>query len=106
VVCKSARRAGAVVAAYRAKKLRVPVDAVLAEAQDSQLTFLQSAGLTEWVSSTAASAASDPAYPLLFRQLFEKESSTYTYLLADSYSKEAILIDPVLETVERLVQVL
>ncbi|KAM6994286.1 persulfide dioxygenase ETHE1, mitochondrial [Tautogolabrus adspersus] len=38
---------------------------------------------------------------LFFRQLFEKESSTYTYLLADADSKEAILIDPVLETIDR-----
>jgi len=38
---------------------------------------------------------------LIFRQLFEKESSTYTYLLADKVTKEAILIDPVLEMAER-----
>lgn len=34
-------------------------------------------------------------------QLFESESSTYTYLLADSETKDAVLIDPVLETIER-----
>eukprot|EP00287_Rhodomonas_sp_CCMP768_P004850 CAMPEP_0196731306 /NCGR_PEP_ID=MMETSP1091-20130531/11103_1 /TAXON_ID=302021 /ORGANISM="Rhodomonas sp., Strain CCMP768" /LENGTH=233 /DNA_ID=CAMNT_0042074435 /DNA_START=36 /DNA_END=737 /DNA_ORIENTATION=+ len=38
---------------------------------------------------------------LIFRQLFEKESSTYTYLLADKDSKECVLIDPVVETAER-----
>ncbi|XP_034410034.1 persulfide dioxygenase ETHE1, mitochondrial [Cyclopterus lumpus] len=38
---------------------------------------------------------------LLFRQLFELETSTYTYLLADAETKEAILIDPVLETIDR-----
>ena len=38
---------------------------------------------------------------MLFRQLFDRESSTYTYLLADLTLKEAILIDPVLEQVER-----
>jgi hypothetical protein len=38
---------------------------------------------------------------LIFRQLFDKESSTYTYLLADPVSKEALLIDPVLEQVSR-----
>ncbi|KAM9722893.1 persulfide dioxygenase ETHE1, mitochondrial [Menidia menidia] len=38
---------------------------------------------------------------LLFRQLFEKESSTYTYLLADKDTKEAVIIDPVLETIDR-----
>ena len=35
------------------------------------------------------------------RQLFDPESSTYTYLLADEQTKEAVLIDPVLEQVDR-----
>ena len=35
----------------------------------------------------------------LLRQLFDKESSTYTYLLADMVAREAILIDPVIEQV-------
>lgn len=38
---------------------------------------------------------------MLFRQLFDRESSTYTYLIADLDLKEAILVDPVLEQVER-----
>lgn len=38
---------------------------------------------------------------MIFHQLFEKESSSYTYLLADPLTKEAIIIDPVLETVDR-----
>lgn len=38
---------------------------------------------------------------MLFRQLFDLESSTYTYLLGDESTKQAILIDPVLEQVER-----
>merc|ERR1712088_699057 len=37
----------------------------------------------------------------LFRQLFDKESSTYTYLLADMVARQAILIDPVIEQAER-----
>jgi glyoxylase-like metal-dependent hydrolase (beta-lactamase superfamily II) len=37
----------------------------------------------------------------LFQQLFESESSTFTYILADSESREAIIIDPVFETVAR-----
>lgn len=37
----------------------------------------------------------------LFYQLFEHESSTYTYLIADPETKEAALIDSVIETVER-----
>ena len=38
---------------------------------------------------------------MLFRQLYDSQSSTYTYLLADLNLKEAILVDPVLEQVER-----
>jgi sulfur dioxygenase len=38
---------------------------------------------------------------LIFRQLFDAPSSTYTYLLGDSSSGEAILIDPVFEQVRR-----
>lgn len=38
---------------------------------------------------------------LIFRPLFEKESSTYTYLLADSNTLEAVIIDPVDETKQR-----
>lgn len=38
---------------------------------------------------------------LLFRQLFEQESSTYTYILADPKTGEGVLIDPVMEMVER-----
>ncbi|KAK4851941.1 hypothetical protein QYF36_019686 [Acer negundo] len=46
---------------------------------------------------------SSHASKLLFRQLFEKESSTYTYLLADIShpDKPALLIDPVDKTVDR-----
>src|SRR5712671_2223921 len=38
---------------------------------------------------------------LVFRQLFDPTSSTYTYLLGDSASGEAVLIDPVFEQVRR-----
>lgn len=38
---------------------------------------------------------------MIFRQLFDQKSSTFSYLLADRKSKDAILIDPVLEQVNR-----
>ncbi|KOP23010.1 Zn-dependent hydrolase [Hapalosiphon sp. MRB220] len=38
---------------------------------------------------------------MLFRQLFDPETSTCTYLIADLETKTAILVDPVLERVER-----
>ncbi len=34
---------------------------------------------------------------IIFRQLFDRKSSTYTYLLADRSTGEAVLIDPVFE---------
>jgi len=34
---------------------------------------------------------------MLFRQLFDSASSTYTYLLADERTREAVMIDPVFE---------
>lgn len=38
---------------------------------------------------------------MILRQLFDKESSTYTYLVADPTTRQAALIDPVLEQVDR-----
>lgn len=38
---------------------------------------------------------------MLFRQLFDAETWTYTYLIADETTREAALIDPVAEQVER-----
>lgn len=38
---------------------------------------------------------------MIFRQLFDLESSTYTYLVADAASRRAALIDPVLGQLER-----
>lgn len=43
---------------------------------------------------------------MIFRQLFEESSSTYTYLLGCERTRQALLIDPVLETVERDLEVL
>jgi sulfur dioxygenase len=38
---------------------------------------------------------------MIFRQLFDATSSTYTYLLADAGTRHALLIDPVFEQFER-----
>lgn len=43
---------------------------------------------------------------MIFRQLFDSESSTYTYLLASRRGGEALIIDPVLEKVDRYIQLL
>lgn len=43
---------------------------------------------------------------MIFRQLFDKTSSTYTYLLASRSGGEALIIDPVLEQVDRYLQLI
>lgn len=43
---------------------------------------------------------------MLFRQLYDRETWTYSYLIADPETKEAALVDSVLEQVERDVQLL
>ncbi len=41
---------------------------------------------------------------MIFRQLFDSTSGTYTYLLASRRGGEALIVDPVLEKVERYIQ--
>jgi sulfur dioxygenase len=43
---------------------------------------------------------------MIFRQLFDSTSGTYTYLLASRRGGEALIIDPVLERVERYLQLM
>lgn len=42
-----------------------------------------------------------PTNNMIFQQLFEKTSSTYTYIIADATTREGLIIDPVFETLER-----
>jgi sulfur dioxygenase len=43
---------------------------------------------------------------MIFRQLFDGVSSTYSYLIASRHGGEALIIDPVLEKVDRYIQLL
>ena len=43
---------------------------------------------------------------MIFRQLFDSVSGTYTYLLASRRGGEALIIDPVLEKVDRYLQLI
>jgi len=43
---------------------------------------------------------------MIFRQLFDRESSTYTYLLAERTGGEVLLIDPVLENTDTYVRLI
>ena len=43
---------------------------------------------------------------MIFRQLFDNTSSTYTYLMAERQGGEALLIDPVLENTGQYVRLI
>tara|TARA_B100001029_G_C15014457_1_gene426383 strand:- start:395 stop:1078 length:684 start_codon:yes stop_codon:yes gene_type:complete len=43
---------------------------------------------------------------MIFEQLFDKTSSTYTYLISSGPGREALIIDPVLEHVENYINIL
>src|SRR6202789_2204737 len=43
---------------------------------------------------------------MIFRQLFDGASSTYSYVLASRRGAEALIIDPVLEKVDRYLQLI
>jgi len=43
---------------------------------------------------------------MIFRQLFDATSGTYTYLIASRHGGEALIIDPVLEKVDRYLQLI
>ncbi|MDB3889288.1 MBL fold metallo-hydrolase [Candidatus Pelagibacter sp.] len=43
---------------------------------------------------------------MIFKQIFDTESSTYTYLIASSKGREAVIIDPVIENVDNYIKIL
>ena len=43
---------------------------------------------------------------MIFRQFFDKISSTYTYLISSGKGREALIIDPVLENVDHYINIL
>jgi sulfur dioxygenase len=71
--------------------------------------FRGTASLSTWLYTVArsepflAKSALTPRKdaPMIFRQLFDSATSTYTYLVADEASRKAALIDPVRETLDR-----
>ena len=43
---------------------------------------------------------------MIFKQLFDKNSSTYTYIISSGQGREALIIDPVIESTSEYLQVL
>ena len=43
---------------------------------------------------------------MIFKQVFDNKTSTYTYLIASAKGREAVIIDPVLDNVEDYIKLL
>jgi glyoxylase-like metal-dependent hydrolase (beta-lactamase superfamily II) len=43
---------------------------------------------------------------MIFKQVFDAKTSTYTYIIASAKGREAVIIDPVLENVDKYIQLL
>ena len=43
---------------------------------------------------------------MIFKQVFDIKSSTYTYLIASAKGREAVIIDPVLESIDQYIKLL
>ena len=103
VMCRSSKRAGLIYSVYTAVKEGLSYRQVI---DNNIMQWHGDANFKQWA-STVLDAYSRQKIPqgtpgsLVFRQLFEPESSTYTYLLAEPKSNECILIDPVVETMAR-----
>ena len=77
-----APRASAVLAAQKAIQENWSDTEIAKYAAESGLSYASVAPLARWVGDVVKAAR--PAGKLVFRQLFESQSSTYTYLLADA----------------------
>eukprot|EP00518_Triparma_eleuthera_P007455 CAMPEP_0182469546 /NCGR_PEP_ID=MMETSP1319-20130603/17250_1 /TAXON_ID=172717 /ORGANISM="Bolidomonas pacifica, Strain RCC208" /LENGTH=757 /DNA_ID=CAMNT_0024669863 /DNA_START=121 /DNA_END=2394 /DNA_ORIENTATION=- len=96
VSCMSGARATAVSRMYLARRRGVRAEEVLSTAEEKKEAWVRNAKLVTWMKECLSDGDTTGfSKPLIFRQLFDKESSTYTYLLGDSDTRQAILIDPV-----------
>jgi glyoxylase-like metal-dependent hydrolase (beta-lactamase superfamily II) len=71
---------------------------------DDTYNLLKDAVRTQKIALLFREKAAVPA--MIFRQLFDSVSGTYSYLLASRAGGEALILDPVLEKVDRYCQLL
>lgn len=106
VQCTTATRAGAVVAAALVGRGGDAAALARAAGFKAGAAAPAQAWLRAWASEGGDGEGGQAAHPppppsLFFRQLFDAESSTYTYLLADPATRDAVIIDPVREQAGR-----
>eukprot|EP00418_Pyrodinium_bahamense_P080604 CAMPEP_0179055098 /NCGR_PEP_ID=MMETSP0796-20121207/23126_1 /TAXON_ID=73915 /ORGANISM="Pyrodinium bahamense, Strain pbaha01" /LENGTH=422 /DNA_ID=CAMNT_0020751741 /DNA_START=68 /DNA_END=1336 /DNA_ORIENTATION=+ len=107
--CTSGMRAGAALLAWLADRRGYSAESAKLLAGDADIKFFtrctRCGPMREWLLSQlpaqGEAPVAAPAEGVVFRQLFDAESSTFTYLLGCGETKEAVLIDPVLEQKDR-----
>lgn len=99
IQCSTATRASIPYVLHMAEKLSLSFETAMRVARDMELNVTTRENFVAFLKRSIEKKSSDSE--VIFRQLFEKESSTYTYLLGCAETRECLLIDPVLETVER-----
>jgi len=109
VQCTSGNRAGALLLLWLVQKHGYSAESAKQFAEDMDLQFWQRCTkcgpMREWLlarlPSTEIGQILKPAEGLVFSQLFDSETCTYTYVLGCQDTKEAVLLDPVLEQKDR-----
>lgn len=101
IQCSTATRAGVALILHLAKTRGLGASSAIQLAKELKLSFTTRPALTNFVKDSLSKASKT-----IFRQLFEQESSTYTYLIGDLEDMTCCLIDPVLETVDRDLEVI
>eukprot|EP00429_Kryptoperidinium_foliaceum_P045828 CAMPEP_0176106112 /NCGR_PEP_ID=MMETSP0120_2-20121206/53250_1 /TAXON_ID=160619 /ORGANISM="Kryptoperidinium foliaceum, Strain CCMP 1326" /LENGTH=879 /DNA_ID=CAMNT_0017440233 /DNA_START=57 /DNA_END=2696 /DNA_ORIENTATION=+ len=113
--CTAGNRSGAALLLFLAKQQGRNVESASQLAQDLNLAFFTECStcgpVRDWVlgqlepaneAASTSTAAPAPSTGYVIRQLFDTQgSSTFTYLVGCSESREAVLIDPVLGMEER-----
>lgn len=107
--CTSGMRAGALALLWLAKDRGYSAMSAEQLANDVRLRFftdcVRCGPMREWVlqqlPAQDALAAQTLGGDLIFKQLFDRETSTFTYMLGCRSTQEAVLIDPVLEQKDR-----
>jgi len=110
VQCKTGARASAALAYWLAKRRGYSVESMKQLASDADLkcfTRCMVCGpMTEWLLERLSAPGDGPSVslsdsPLIFAQLFDPVSSTFTYLVGSRNTKTCLLLDPVLEQKDR-----
>mmetsp|Transcript_2473 Transcript_2473/g.7049 ORF Transcript_2473/g.7049 Transcript_2473/m.7049 type:complete len:414 (-) Transcript_2473:92-1333(-) len=107
--CTSGNRAGVALLLWLGKKANYSADSAKQFAEDEDLRFWRRCAncgpMREWIVGRLPGLEGlttyQPMQGLIFQQLFDPVSSTFTYALGCAETEEAILIDPVLEQKDR-----